>query len=334
MNSADRTAIAAVVGDIDQWKPIGDLAEKFSGASIDRVLTTDGRRFVVKRQPAEGDWLTRATDGLGRTRRLWDDGVFHKLSPEVDHAIVAVVPTSEGDAVVMRDVSDVLVPAGGEIPIRRVEQVVGGLARMHTAWEGFSDEHCSVAARLSLFAPTVHEADAAPNPHPLREKIVRGWEAFGDLVPSEITDAVARVHRAPDEVARRLKDLTPSTLLHGDAKPENLGTRQDGLVAIDWGELTGSGPAETDLAWFAVQGTWRIDALPDEIFRLYEVHAARPLDRASLDLACTGALAQMGFKLALRSIQDDDEGLRTRAETLLEWWNRRVRNALERTPLE
>jgi len=52
---------------------------------------------------------------------------------------------------------------------------------------------------------------------------------------------------------RRL-DRFPSTLLHGDAKLENLGLGSSGLVAIDWGDLTGFGPPEIDVAWYALQG--------------------------------------------------------------------------------
>ena len=312
---------------------MSDAAEKFSGAPIERVVTTDDRRFIVKTLPPEGDWLTRGTDGLGRMRLLWDDGVLDRLSPVVDHATVSMISSDGGDVVVMRDVSDALVPSGVAIPVATAGRLLQGLAAMHAAWEGFSAPYCSVAARLGLFAPRVHAADDGPHPHPLRASIVEGWGAFVDLVPSRVADVVARVHEAPELVARLLEGAVSPTLLHGDAKPENLGLSGGQLVAIDWGELTGTGPAETDVAWFAVQSTWRVDVLPDDVFRLYDQHAARPLDRTALDLACVGAIAQMGFKLALRASRAPDEGVRSRARTLLAWWVSRVDEALDRTPV-
>lgn len=312
---------------------MNDAAEKFSGAPIERVVTTDGRRFIVKSLPPEGDWLTRGTDGLGRMRLLWDDGVLDRLPPVVDHATVSMVRSDGGDVVVMRDVSDALVPSSVAIPVGTAERLVQGLAAMHAAWEGFSAPYCSVAARLRLFAPAVHAADDGHHPHPLRESIVEGWDVFADLVPSQVAAVVAGVHEAPELLARRLERAASPTLLHGDVKPENLGLSDGQLVAIDWGELTGTGPAETDVAWFAVQGTWRVDMLPDEVFWLYDQHATRPLDRTALDLACVGAVAQMGFKLALRAVRAPDEGVRARARTLLAWWVSRVDEALERTPV-
>ena len=62
----------------------------------------------------------------------------------------------------------------------------------------------------------------------------------------------------------------PATLVHGDAKLENLGVSGNRLVAIDWGELTGIGPAEIDVAWLAMMSGWRMDALPDEVFAAYD----------------------------------------------------------------
>ena len=119
----------------------------------------------------------------------------------------------------------------------------------------------------------------------------------------------------------------PATLLHGDAKLENLGLDGERLVAIDWGELTGIGPAEIDVAWFAVMCGWRTDGLPGDVFAAYDERAHRRLDPTALDLACIGSLAQMGFRMAGRCRANDAQ-TRTRAATLLAWWTARVRAAL------
>lgn len=323
------TILVDVLGEVVRREKLSDQAEKFSGAAIERVATADGD-FIVKILPPQGDWITRGTDGMGRIRQLWDDGVFERLAPHVHHTMIAVAPSTSGDVMVMRDVRAALLRPG---PIRpaSAERVLAGLAAMHGAFEGFAGSYCSVGARLGLFAPQLHAEDEGPNPHPARDLIVDGWALFPELVPADSAQAVTEVHRLPHRLAHRIAASAPSTLLHGDAKPENLGAAGDRLVAIDWGELTGSGPAETDLAWFAMQAAWRLDVSPADIFDGYEAHATRPCDPTALDLACIGAMAQMGFKLAFRTLRAGDEAVRARATTLLSWWTTRVADALIRT---
>ena len=73
--------------------------------------------------------------------------------------------------------------------------------------------------------------------------------------------------------------------------------------------------------WFLVDSA-------DELFALHDGQAERRLHPRAVDLACIGALAQMGFKLAWRSVLAPDEAMRARASTLLAWWVARVRPAL------
>ena len=72
---------------------------------------------------------------------------------------------------------------------------------------------------------------------------------------------------------RRSARGAPASLVHGDAKLETLGLDGDRLVAIDWGEPTGIGPAQIDVALFAVMSGWRLDWLPGETFAAYEQQA-------------------------------------------------------------
>src|SRR5205814_9179116 len=138
---------------------------------------------------------------------------------------------------------------------------------------------------------------------------------------------VVAVHERPEVLAAALMASAPASLVHGDAKLENLGVGGNRLVAIDWGELTGIGPAEIDVAWLAMMSGWRMDALPDEVFAAYDQRAYRRLDSMALDLACIGSLAQMGFKLASRA-RATEQATRERAALLLGWWVTRVREAL------
>jgi hypothetical protein len=121
----------------------------------------------------------------------------------------------------------------------------------------------------------------------------------------------------------------PSTLLHGDAKLENLGLADGRLVAIDWGDLTGIGPREIDVAWYALKGTARTGCMPEELFADYETVSGRPLERDALDLACIGSVAQMGFRFATSAF---GAGLDPKdvARWQLESWTKLARDALAR----
>ena len=130
-------------------------------------------------------------------------------------------------------------------------------------------------------------------------------------------------------LGRRLAER-PATLVHGDMKLTNLGLEGARLVAIDWGDLTGFGPPEIDVAWYALMNTLRIDATPDDVFADYEAAAGRSLDAVALDLASIGSLAQMGWRFSRFAALAPDETMRTAADTALRWWTARARSALER----
>ena len=117
--------------------------------------------------------------------------------------------------------------------------------------------------------------------------------------------------------------------MHGDAKLENLGLSTDRVVAIDWGDLTGVGPREIDVAWYALKGATRIGCEPGDLFTQYEEVSGARLDREALHLVCIGSLAQMGFRLALGAFDIGPEPPDV-ASAQLQWWLGRTREALDR----
>jgi Phosphotransferase enzyme family len=309
-----------------------------SGSRFERGVLGDGRSVVLKHLPAGGDWLTRNTDGVGRARELWETGVLDRVSAQADHAVVAVEHEHDHDIVVMRDVGAHLVSARGHLPTRELEGLLAGLTRLHHDWERQGlPQLCSPAARYSIAAPQFHEHDTGPNPCPFRKVILRGWESFAEQAPADVVGALFAVLDDVGPLGEQLEDCAPATLLHGDFKLGNIGLRDGRLVLIDWGELTGTGPAEMDVAWFAMTGTnppagggtWAIDAMPDEVFRAYEARAGRRLDPRALDLTCIGSLAQAGFILGAFMASAPDTASGARATQLLHWWVARVREAFD-----
>jgi len=311
-------------------RPLDGITEAFSGARLEQAIRPGGDRVVLKYLPREGDWLTRATGGLGRLRHLWESGMLGRVQPLVDHTILEIREVSGEDVVVMRDASDDLLPPKEPVSTETSLQLLAGLAGMH---DGFANETaqglCSIASRYAMFAPTFHHSDDGPGRHPLSDRIDLGWELFAEHVDSDVVEAIFAVHRAPDVLERRLEQFPP-TLLHGDAKLENLGLSPAGkLVAIDWGDLTGVGPCEVDVAWYALKGSVRIGRSPDALFVQYERARGRPLDPDATDLACLGSLAQMGFRFAVGAFASGPEPAEI-AVSQLDWWIARVRDALDR----
>jgi len=314
---------------VSRRQPLTDLAEALSGATLELVELRGGLRVVLKHLPAEGDWLTRATDGAGRVRRLWESGLLARIRPLVDHTILDVRVADGHDVVIMRDARDDLLPPQVAVSRGVVRGLLTRLSAVHEACMHESGESlCSLGARYAMFAPDLHAGDPGPGAHPLGARIGHGWELFEEHVDGDLVDAVFAIHRDPEPLARRLSRF-PATLLHGDAKLENLGMSEGNLVAIDWGDLTGFGPREVDVGWFALKGAARIGCSPDEVFAEYERAGGGALDPDALDLVCVGSLAQMGFRFAVGALASGPDPPEVAAHQL-EWWTARAAAALDR----
>jgi hypothetical protein len=313
--------------------PLQGSGEAYSGATLERIETADGQHLVLKHLPPAGDWLTRVSGGRDRLRLLWTCGVLTRISSVVDHAVLDVIEKPDHDVVVMRDVRDQLVAAVGPVSRSTSRRLLFGLAALHEIGRTeLPQELCSVSARYGMFAPARHAADGGPGPHPSRQFIVAGWELFAERVDPDVVAAVFAVHRDPMLLGARLARFPP-TILHGDTKLPNLGIGTKRIVAIDWGDLTGFGPVEVDVAWYALMNAERIGGSPADVFADYETAASRPLDPDALDLACIGSLAQMGFKFARSAATGETPEVRATAEANLSWWIQRARVALTRTGL-
>lgn len=310
-------------------RPLLGAAEAVSGATLESVELRDGQKLVVKHLPVDGDFMTHVTHGATRLRSLWSSGSLQRIGAVVDHTILDLRTIDGREVVIMRDATSDLVPAGAHVPRDTSRRLLAGLARLHDSLGDVPvDDSCPLEARYAMASPDFHATYTGPGPHPAADTIVRGWRLFEEHVDRDVADAVAAVHRAPDKLADRLRRF-PATLLHGDPKLANLGLAAGRLVAIDWGELTGSGPREVDVAWYAQKGSAQIGCTPDEVFADYDAASRTPLDPQALDLACVGALAQMGFRLAAAAHPPGSDPAQGAREELA-WWTARVRAALDR----
>ncbi len=311
---------------LGEGRPVGA-----SAARLERVQLADGRRLVLKHLSPDGDWLTRVSGRADLLEQLWTSGLLSRVEPVVDHTILDLVRDEDHTVVVMRDASEELFSQFSKITRATSRRLLAGLAKLHDiGTQEPAQPLCSIGGRYGMFSPSLHAADHRPGANEYRHVITHYWELFAEHAGHEVAAVVADVHRDPDALGRRLAAF-PSTLLHGDAKLDNLGLGATKLVAIDWGDLTGFGPREVDVAWYAQLNSWRIGGAPDDVFADYEEVSGHPLDRDAVDLACIGSLAQLGWGFTrVKTDSAYPPKIQAMFGALLDWWIARARLALER----
>lgn len=308
--------------EVIEREPLG--SEGVTGAPLQRLVLGDGRVLVEKTISARLDWLMRATGDDGRVHRLWQAGLFDRLPPTIDSAIVDVRERPDGWTVLMHDVSHTLRPVGQRFSRQQSRQIMAAVADLHHSFVDPSIEGlCSVVERISFLAPSAIQG--LPD-HPLSEIGSRGWERFVELVPADVGNAVVALWDRPGGLASVLGQH-PVTILHGDLKAANIGLDGSTVVLLDWGTLTGVGPAALDLAWYLATNSAAVDASLDELLA-DATQVLSPDDRAALPLALLSQVLLLGWEKALGATSDDPT-TRDREQDGLAWWCQRAAEALE-----
>ena len=297
-----------------------------SGAGLERVRLADGTSLMVKRTFSSADLTMRFSgDDVGRELALWETGVLDQLPSGVGHAVVGGWRDGDEVVVVMRDLGDAVISWDTPVGRSGCRRIFAAAASFHAAFAGQRiDALCPLARRLSLFAPrTLHTVPAGE--HPLVDAALAGWERFADLVPSDVADAVARIHEDVGPLAAALA-ARGTTLVHGDLWLVNAAFEGGGVVLIDWGLAT-EAPGAVEFATFLMgasgAGVGRDDLLDDIRAASGDRH-----DETALRLALLAAIADLGWNKALDATGDDD-AVRARETAELGWWVDQARHALD-----
>jgi Phosphotransferase enzyme family len=297
-----------------------------TGARIER-LTIDGVPHIAKHLRAGGDWLMRASGDHGlRELALWERGVFARMPPAIDHAVVATARDGPHGVLLMRDVSSSLLPDRDEaITAEQHDVFVENLAVMHATWWGRPDDIglLTLAHRYLLFLPSIRAFEATrTEDSPLPRLIGDGWTRFAARAPRSAR-GVATLLEDPTPLVRAL-DATPSTLVHGDVKSANVGFAAGGhTILLDWA-LAGPGPPCADLAWHLSLNAARLPVTKESAIAQYRralEHQGidtQPWWTRQLDLCLLGAVLQMGWE---KGLGGDDE---------LAWWDDRAADTIGR----
>lgn len=305
--------------------------ETRSTAGFERVWI-EGRPHVVKYLHADNDFLMRATGDPGsRILGAFAAGLFDVAADVIDNAIVGAASgvgrNGWGCALLMRDVSDDLVPPGDDtFPEAQHHAFIDHLATMCArTWE-WRDQIglLPYGARWTFTSDAALDSERArPDPERVALIATDGWKRFADRAPGDVVADIDELRRDVSPLASALAE-TPSCFLHGDWKASNLGTARDGrTVLIDWVYL-GQGPACHELGWYLALNRQRLPTAKEQVIADFRaalerrgVTTAGWWDR-QLALALLGTMVQFGWEKALG---DDAE---------LGWWCDRVREGLAR----
>jgi len=292
-----------------------------SGARLERVVI-DGERYVVKYLHLADDWTMRAAGDLsGAAFTAWRRGLLARLPECINQPIVGVCKDPGGSAVLMRDVSQWLVPVTDEvIPLEQHLRFLDHMAAMHAAfWDGGEEvEVIPVMHRYLELSVWIAEAEAAiGSQHLVPQLIGQGWALLGDVAPRAAA-VVVPLASDPGPLVEAL-ERTPQTFVHGNWKLDNLGTDADGrTVLLDW-ELPGRGAALSDLAWYLAINCRRLPQSKEEAIDAYRAALERhgvdtaPWWDTQLALCLLGALVQFGWEKAFGGYDDE-----------LAWWEARA----------
>jgi hypothetical protein len=288
-------------------------------------VLVDGRRLVVKRLSAD-DWVARATHDGGREASLWIDGVLGRMPREIDHAVLAAGREGTGTWLLMRDVSDELLPPDRQLTREESRRLLATFVAMHRRFAGERiDGACSLEDRIMIAAPATVAAEVDGVDY-LPKILAVGWEVFAEAMPEDVAAAVLGAVEDPKPLARGLARCAP-TLIHNDLRGANLGLLSDRTIVLDWG-MAGTGPCELDFAWYLFVNGWRIAATREQLVDDFRHLAVDLHDPRALELAWFAQLCWHGPLLAHELVEASDEK-RERARAELAWWVDRVRGALE-----
>ena len=301
-----------------------------SGAALERVLLADGSALVAKRVGAGGDWLGRVTRDRGRTALLWEAGAFGRMPAGLEHGIESVPRDADGWWVLMRDLSATFLADDRRLSRAESRRILAAAAAMHREFAGDPPPGCATLEdRLGMTSLRVAEAERA-GPDLLPKQLDAAWDAFSEVVPSDVGSEVLKAAGDPSGLAAALERAGPVTLIHGDLRDDNLGLDGDTVVLLDW-DLATAGTPTVELAWYLCHDVWRIDAGHDEIEADFVAAEGDLLVAGELELGILTGLVMYGWIFGHSLLVHPDPAEQAWARAELGWWVPRTRRALERT---
>lgn len=307
--------------------PIIDHVGK-SGALLERVTLTDGRRLIVKRFSPQNDLLMAVLgDMVGREYVVWSRGILNQLPPEVGHAVVDGWVDGDETVIVMRDLGDSVLTWQDRLTRERCRSMLTGVAAQHRAFLGAAPTGLTPLPNLlTLFAPD-RMAPFVGRGNPLATLVIRGWEIFSQTGPADVVEPVFALLADPQPLADALRSR-PTTLVHGDLATVNMAFSDGKLILLDWA-MPAAAPGAFDIARFVAGCASVVDLPREEIIAEYAQAAGTAYDQIAMRLSLLGAFCWLGWNKALDAMEHPDPVVRAREQQDLDWWLQQARSTLE-----
>jgi hypothetical protein len=297
-----------------------------SGVGLERVVIDD-EPYVLKHVHLDDDWTMRF---FHQTTCIpldvWRTGLMDAAPDSIGHGMVGAAGglgrDGLGAALLMRDLSDVLVPAGDDLlPMDTHLALLDGMAALAARMWGWKDAAGlqPLENRWLFFGDAdIAEEERAGWPNAVPKIAHRGWDRFFERAPADV-QGVVRDLRADSLPLARAASATPMTFLHGDWKLGNLGVDGAGrTVLLDW-TYCGEGPISYELGWYLALNAARLphskaDTI-DALRAALERHgiATGGWWARQVGLCLLGTLVMFGWEKALG------------ADAELAWWCERAR---------
>ena len=313
-----------------------------SGSHLQRVEINHGRcpSLILKQISLGANWLMRATnDDRCRSVAMWSQGLLDLLPRKIDHATIACARDGDDWAILLRDVSDTLLP---DLPFSQGDNefMLEAMAALHATFfesEQLKDADlglCNLFDLYSMFSPLTGKREAGgPDEIPIR--ILEGWEMVKTAVPPEVAEIIFPLLDSPVPLCDALGRY-PHTLVHGDWRHANQGLERNQhlrLVLLDW-QLAAAAPPAVELGRALATNSPFFPVSKEEVIAIYKINLARLLGPRfseswwgpQLALSLLGGFLQDGWAIVLKATHWR-VGVKARQQWQadLGWWADQVR---------
>jgi hypothetical protein len=329
-----------------QLAPFQGLGFSASGSKFLAVRTANGNgngpRYVIKRVSREWDWIMNTTgDRYGRTTTLWQYGILDRLPPEIEHTVVACAMDGTGRAILMHDVTELLLPES-EQPISEEENeiILDAMAALHAAfWEDPILDHPALNLGPLEQAFNWASQEMARQlwvvcPHEALVRVIEGWDLLAEYVEADVAELLRALVRDPSPLCTALTRF-PQTLVHHDMRMANLGVvhgASSRLLLLDWMRAVATAPA-IDLAWYLISVPYELFMMKELLIEMYKQRLTQRIGnrfdeslwQPQMELGFLAVLLQtVGFK-AWFVKHSKHEKHRIREQALLAWCSEHAR---------
>jgi len=249
----------------EAFTPAGDSSTDaaFEAIHLDGEPTPS---LITKTVERARDWVAIATrDDVDREVRVWEAGLLHRLSGPVTQTVVAGARSDSGYTVLMRNVSDWLLPDLPGVPPSASQQnlAIEAMASMHAAFwmdEALLDPFnglSTLAGFTGHCAPgTLERIRVRMGASGMADWLEEGWDKLPTLTDARLAEDLRAVADDPTLVAETASAY-PWTLAHTDPRPANVAIDEERRLVylLDWTRPAVAPPAVDLLYWVFAANT-------------------------------------------------------------------------------